>query len=179
MCLLCAVEGQAAPVEFLQEGRRKAALSLGPFLSPICAHVGACLPPFCVWATMWLCKCGCAQAASAVSNCTHRRHWAVKRGFFHCSHPPQSAFDYDDALGEYTFPNMGYEGVPASASGSSASKPRIILMGLRRSGKSSIQKVVFSKMSPNETLFLESTTRVHKTDVRFAPSALCFDWPSH
>lgn len=38
-------------------------------------------------------------------------------------------------------------------------------MGLRRSGKSSIQKVVFSKMSPNETLFLESTTRVHKTDV--------------
>lgn len=62
-------------------------------------------------------------------------------------------------------------------------KPRIILMGLKRydenfccirdscfilnnlscrSGKSSIQKVVFQKMSPNETLFLESTTRVTK-----------------
>jgi len=35
-------------------------------------------------------------------------------------------------------------------------------MGLRRSGKSSIQKVVFHKMSPNETLFLESTSKVIK-----------------
>lgn len=39
-------------------------------------------------------------------------------------------------------------------------KPKIILFGLRRSGKSSIQKVVFHKMSPNETLFLESTNKV-------------------
>lgn len=63
---------------------------------------------------------------------------------------------------------MGYEGVPSAnvpKSSTSEAKPRIILMGLRRSGKSSIQKVVFNKMSPNETLFLESTTRVHKTDV--------------
>ncbi len=59
--------------------------------------------------------------------------------------PPrlQSAFDYDDALGEYTFPNMGYEGVNSAApqAHSNEPKPRIILMGLRRSGKSSIQKV--------------------------------------
>jgi predicted AAA+ superfamily ATPase len=40
-------------------------------------------------------------------------------------------------------------------------KPKIILFGLRRSGKSSIQKVVFHKMSPNETLFLESTNKVY------------------
>jgi Ras-related GTP-binding protein C/D len=38
-------------------------------------------------------------------------------------------------------------------------------MGLRRSGKSSIQKVVFHKMSPNETLFLESTNKVIKNDI--------------
>lgn len=38
-------------------------------------------------------------------------------------------------------------------------------MGLRRSGKSSIQKVVFHKMSPNETLFLESTNKVVKDDI--------------
>ncbi|XP_071855151.1 ras-related GTP-binding protein C-like [Apostichopus japonicus] len=44
-------------------------------------------------------------------------------------------------------------------------RPRILLMGLRRSGKSSIQKVVFHKMSPNETLFLESTNKVVKSDV--------------
>ncbi|XP_064652409.1 ras-related GTP-binding protein C-like isoform X2 [Lineus longissimus] len=44
-------------------------------------------------------------------------------------------------------------------------KPRILLMGLRRSGKSSIQKVVFHKMSPNETLFLESTNKIVKDDI--------------
>lgn len=47
----------------------------------------------------------------------------------------------------------------------SESKPRILLMGLRRSGKSSIQKVVFHKMSPNETLFLESTSKIVKDDI--------------
>ena len=35
--------------------------------------------------------------------------------------------------------------------------PHILLMGPRRSGKTSIQRVVFYKMSPHETLFLEST----------------------
>jgi Ras-related GTP-binding protein C/D len=34
-----------------------------------------------------------------------------------------------------------------------------------RSGKSSIQKVVFHKMSPNETLFLESTNKITKEDI--------------
>lgn len=55
-------------------------------------------------------------------------------------------------------------------------KPKILLMGLRRfyslmlicwpiiyrSGKSSIQRVVFHKMAPNETLFLESTHKIEK-----------------
>eukprot|EP01012_Entosiphon_sulcatum_P029766 TRINITY_DN3640_c0_g1_i1.p1 TRINITY_DN3640_c0_g1~~TRINITY_DN3640_c0_g1_i1.p1 ORF type:complete len:357 (+),score=96.82 TRINITY_DN3640_c0_g1_i1:28-1098(+) len=44
-------------------------------------------------------------------------------------------------------------------------KPKILLMGLRRSGKSSIQKVVFQKMSPHETLFLESSVKLAKHDV--------------
>lgn len=44
-------------------------------------------------------------------------------------------------------------------------KPRILVMGLRRSGKSSILKVVFQKVSPNETLFLESTNKIVKTDI--------------
>jgi Ras-related GTP-binding protein C/D len=38
-------------------------------------------------------------------------------------------------------------------------------MGLRKSGKSSILKVVFCKMSPHETLFLESTSSVEKNDI--------------
>jgi Ras-related GTP-binding protein C/D len=37
---------------------------------------------------------------------------------------------------------------------------RILFMGPRRSGKSSIERVVFHKMSPHETLFLESTNSV-------------------
>mmetsp|Transcript_32005 Transcript_32005/g.42230 ORF Transcript_32005/g.42230 Transcript_32005/m.42230 type:complete len:366 (-) Transcript_32005:72-1169(-) len=41
-----------------------------------------------------------------------------------------------------------------------ANKPRILVMGARRSGKSSIQRVVFNKMSPHETLFLESTAQL-------------------
>ncbi|ORY96910.1 hypothetical protein BCR43DRAFT_492481 [Syncephalastrum racemosum] len=44
-------------------------------------------------------------------------------------------------------------------------KPRILLMGLQRSGKSSIQRVVFGKMPPNDTLYLESTTKIQKEDV--------------
>ncbi|KAI9137018.1 Gtr1/RagA G protein conserved region-domain-containing protein [Paraphysoderma sedebokerense] len=49
---------------------------------------------------------------------------------------------------------------PHSTSPIALPLPRVLLMGLRRSGKTSIQKVVFHKMSPNETLFLESTTKM-------------------
>ncbi|KAL1856237.1 GTP-binding protein gtr2 [Paecilomyces lecythidis] len=45
-------------------------------------------------------------------------------------------------------------------------KPRLLLMGLRRSGKSSISSVVFHKMPPTETLFLESTTRIQKDSIQ-------------
>lgn len=36
-------------------------------------------------------------------------------------------------------------------------RPRILLTGLRRSGKTSIQRVIFTKMQPSQTQFLEST----------------------
>ncbi|XP_045181557.1 ras-related GTP-binding protein C-like isoform X3 [Mercenaria mercenaria] len=76
-----------------------------------------------------------------------------------------------DDMGAYSvsFPrdfNYGPEdGEGDSAGAVPEHKPRILLMGLRRSGKSSIQKVVFHKVSPNETLFLESTSKVVKEDV--------------
>lgn len=57
--------------------------------------------------------------------------------------------------------------------------PRVLLMGLRRSGKSSISRVVFHKMSPNETLFLESTNKIVKNDINnnsFVPFQ-CWDFP--
>lgn len=76
--------------------------------------------------------------------------------------------DISDGAYEGSFAdNMGYgdDMADAALAGSSDTKPRILLMGLRRSGKSSIQKVVFHKMSPNETLFLESTNKVIKSDI--------------
>ncbi|CAL8574722.1 GTP-binding protein gtr2 [Xanthoria parietina] len=44
-------------------------------------------------------------------------------------------------------------------------KPKMLLMGLKRSGKSSISNVVFHKMAPHETLFLEATTAIQKQNV--------------
>jgi Ras-related GTP-binding protein C/D len=44
--------------------------------------------------------------------------------------------------------------------------PRLLLMGQRRSGKSSISSVVFHKLPPSETLFLESTARVQKDSLK-------------
>tara|TARA_R110002050_G_scaffold150993_3_gene277956 strand:- start:3659 stop:3847 length:189 start_codon:yes stop_codon:yes gene_type:complete len=55
------------------------------------------------------------------------------------------------------------ENVGSGEGHSAENKPRILLMGLKKSGKSSIQKVVFHKMSPNETLFLESTSKLVKS----------------
>ncbi|KYQ89539.1 Ras-related GTP-binding protein [Tieghemostelium lacteum] len=71
--------------------------------------------------------------------------------------------DYDSILGD-----MGYGDDNSQQDISSSqieNKPKIFLMGLKRSGKSSIQKVVFHKMLPNETLFLESTSKVVKNDI--------------
>ncbi|KAK9877914.1 hypothetical protein WA026_020138 [Henosepilachna vigintioctopunctata] len=59
----------------------------------------------------------------------------------------------------------GFDGENDVSLSTGEHKPRILLMGLRRSGKSSIQKVVFHKMSPNETLFLESTNKIVKDDI--------------
>ncbi|KAM8884788.1 ras-related GTP-binding protein C-like [Synchiropus splendidus] len=84
------------------------------------------------------------------------------------------SIQYDESVlaGSYdatSFPkSFGYgvdEEEDLEESAAAHDKPRILLMGLRRSGKSSIQKVVFHKMSPNETLFLESTNKIHKDDI--------------
>ncbi|XHG07434.1 hypothetical protein AWENTII_010580 [Aspergillus wentii] len=63
------------------------------------------------------------------------------------------------------------------APGSQDAKPRLLLMGLRRSGKSSIASVVFHKMPPNETLFLESTTRIQKDSIHSFMDFQVWDFP--
>ncbi|KAK7575918.1 hypothetical protein V9T40_012204 [Parthenolecanium corni] len=57
-------------------------------------------------------------------------------------------------------------GTPEPPPNDENARPRILLMGLRRSGKSSISKVVFQKMSPNETLFLETSNKIVKENIR-------------
>ncbi|KAI6191752.1 Ras-related GTP-binding protein D [Aphelenchoides bicaudatus] len=66
--------------------------------------------------------------------------------------------DYDSDEFEYGFRDDHENQV-------SATKPTIVIMGLKRSGKTSIRKVVFQKMSPNETIFVESTARVTNESV--------------
>ncbi|KAF9329558.1 hypothetical protein BGZ91_000516 [Linnemannia elongata] len=57
------------------------------------------------------------------------------------------------------------------------SRPRLMLMGLRRSGKSSIQRVVFHKMTPTETLFLESTSKINKDNIHSFIDFQVWDFP--
>ncbi|PSN48265.1 Ras-related GTP-binding protein D [Blattella germanica] len=88
------------------------------------------------------------------------------------SYGPDENEQYPAGYDVGSFPkDFGYGGFDQDGDGPTGGplageqKPRILLMGLRRSGKSSIQKVVFHKMSPNETLFLESTNKIIKDDI--------------
>ncbi|PSS22326.1 hypothetical protein M430DRAFT_57661 [Amorphotheca resinae ATCC 22711] len=68
--------------------------------------------------------------------------------------------------------------LPEPAPGTAAKgKPRLLLMGQRRSGKSSISSVVFHKMPPNETLFLESTARIQKDSMHSFMDFQVWDFP--
>lgn len=55
------------------------------------------------------------------------------------------------------------DGMVSFADAIKEGETRILFTGPRRSGKSSIERVVFHKMSPHETLFLEST---HNVDIQ-------------
>ncbi|KAL6695500.1 Gtr1/RagA G protein conserved region domain-containing protein [Trichoderma pleuroticola] len=68
---------------------------------------------------------------------------------------------------------------PADAAGGAPEKgkPRLLLMGQRRSGKSSISSVVFHKLAPNETLFLESTARIQKDTMASFMDFQVWDFP--
>ncbi|CAJ0748104.1 20946_t:CDS:2 [Entrophospora sp. SA101] len=56
-------------------------------------------------------------------------------------------------------------------------RPRLLIMGLKRSGKSSIQKVVFHKMPANETLFIESTYQIAKENITSFVDFQVWDFP--
>ncbi|KAI8932818.1 hypothetical protein NX059_010304 [Plenodomus lindquistii] len=67
--------------------------------------------------------------------------------------------------------------VPNSKAGDG--KPRLLLMGQRRSGKSSISSVVFHKLPPSETLYLETTYRIKKESMHSFMDFQVWDLPGH
>ncbi|CAG8558997.1 2433_t:CDS:2 [Paraglomus occultum] len=56
-------------------------------------------------------------------------------------------------------------------------RPRLLIMGLRRSGKSSIRRVVFHKLPANETLYLRSTQRLEKDNITSFVNFQVWDFP--
>jgi len=86
---------------------------------------------------------------------------------------PHSSMSRSQALQSPTSSVGTYPGL-GQASGR---RPRLLLMGQRRSGKSSISSVVFHKMPPTETLFLESTTRIQKDPIHSFMDFQVWDFP--
>ncbi|GAA6058777.1 hypothetical protein JCM10212_001893 [Sporobolomyces blumeae] len=56
-------------------------------------------------------------------------------------------------------------------------KPRVLLMGPRSGGKSSIRKVVFEGMAPSDTLFIEKTKKSSSEDLNSFLSMRMWDLP--
>jgi hypothetical protein len=52
---------------------------------------------------------------------------------------------------------------PTASSSSQPPTPQILLLGLRRSGKTSLLSVLHKRLAPEETLFLDNTTRATPT----------------
>ncbi|KAK4650197.1 GTP-binding protein gtr2 [Podospora pseudocomata] len=67
--------------------------------------------------------------------------------------------------------------VPDPMTPQTKGKPRLLLMGQRRSGKSSISSVVFHKLPASETLFLESTARIQKDSLNSFMEFQVWDFP--
>ncbi|PPQ68647.1 hypothetical protein CVT26_002931 [Gymnopilus dilepis] len=53
-------------------------------------------------------------------------------------------------------------------------RTKILLLGLRRAGKTSIQQVLFNNLPPNQTFYLETTMRIVKHQIESVSSVLLF-----
>lgn len=69
------------------------------------------------------------------------------------------------------------DGTKGSSSPFSKSRRKILLLGPRRAGKSSLCKVVYQSYQPNDTLFLAPTTRTQKLELKTFQRTEIWDVP--
>ncbi|KAL8711246.1 MAG: hypothetical protein Q9220_004391 [cf. Caloplaca sp. 1 TL-2023] len=92
---------------------------------------------------------------------------ATKTGLPTSPTTKESNSDVGKANGDVHHPPMGF----------GKHKPKMLLMGMKKSGKSSISNVVFRKMAPHETLFLEATTTISKESMQSFMDFQIWDLP--
>ncbi|GAA6038287.1 hypothetical protein JCM8097_003923 [Rhodosporidiobolus ruineniae] len=99
------------------------------------------------------------------------------------SGPPSSITGHHPSYG--THPGMivppalgeGAGGAGEEVDARGRRKPRVLLMGPRSGGKSSIRKVVFEGMAPSDTLFIEKTAKSSSDDINSFLSMRMWDLP--
>ncbi|KAJ3565175.1 hypothetical protein NP233_g7804 [Leucocoprinus birnbaumii] len=64
-------------------------------------------------------------------------------------------------------------------SSSSIQRTKVLVLGLRRSGKSSILQVLFNDLPPNQSFYLEPTYRIAKTQIDTVVPLELWDTPGH
>ncbi|KAF5359693.1 hypothetical protein D9756_003086 [Leucocoprinus leucothites] len=64
-------------------------------------------------------------------------------------------------------------------SSSSIQRTKVLVLGLRRSGKSSIQQVLFNNLPPKQSFYLEPTYRIVKTQIDTVVPLELWDTPGH
>ncbi|KAG9526150.1 ras-related GTP-binding protein-like protein C, partial [Aureobasidium melanogenum] len=89
----------------------------------------------------------------------------------------QTSADFPDMSAEVSNSQFHTGRLPNGAK--SRNRPKLMLMGQRRSGKSSISGVVFQKMPPSETLYLETTTRPEESSAHSFMDFQIAELPGH
>ncbi|GAA5853742.1 hypothetical protein JCM8547_007430 [Rhodosporidiobolus lusitaniae] len=92
------------------------------------------------------------------------------------SGPPHQQHGYG-TQGPMIVPGSAVGGEEEEVDQKGRRKPRVLLMGPRSGGKSSIRKVVFEGMAPSDTLFIEKTAKSTSDDINSFLSMRMWDLP--
>ncbi|TKA51850.1 hypothetical protein B0A53_05202 [Rhodotorula sp. CCFEE 5036] len=90
---------------------------------------------------------------------------------------PNSPHQNGDGRGSKRTAHEGGEDLAREDGDGGRRKPKVLLMGPRSAGKSSIRKVVFEGMAPSDTLFIEKTNKSSPDDLNSFLSMRMWDLP--